>query len=196
MVITNVARALKYEIGVSITSMEDEDFHLHPLYTFCPTWKNQELEKTKNPEDFINSTNLDNEVGGDGFWTKKIKFVDQGRFVPCYTYEKPKPVPLGTFNAVAKFVIDMDQVDDLTLGIHESHGYIDSYYSMRGNNRLAFPSQILGAKVSREMRYEIATILVIRLASDSCIESQELKDEYCLEKNIADSLGQTFSRYN
>ena len=47
-------------------------------------------------------------------------------------------------------------MSNLTLGIHDSHGYIDSYYSMRGNNRIAFPSQILGAKVSREMRFEIA----------------------------------------
>ena len=50
----------------------------------------------------------------------------------------------------------MDQVNNLTLGIHDSHGYIDSHYSMRGNNRIAFPSQILGTKVSREMRFEIA----------------------------------------
>ena len=56
----------------------------------------------------------------------------------------------------AKFVVNVDQVSNLTLGIHDSHGYIDSYYSMRGNNRIAFPSQILGAKVSREMRFEIA----------------------------------------
>ena len=61
---------------------------------------------------------------------------------------------IGTFQA--KFVIDVDQVSNLTLGIHDSLGYIDSVYSMRGNNRIAFPSQILGAKVSREMRFEIA----------------------------------------
>ena len=112
----------------------------------------------------------------------------EGRFVPCYTYQKPEPVALGTFDAVAKFVIDMDEVSDLTLGIHDSHGYIDSYYSMRGNNRLAFPSQILGEKVSREMRFEIATILVIQLPGETCLQNPELKDEYCLEKNIADSL--------
>ena len=45
----------------------------------------------------------DDKDGGEGFWTTKMKFVyefGEGRFVPCYTYEKPKPVPLGTFDAV------------------------------------------------------------------------------------------------
>ena len=47
----------------------------------------------------------DGNQGGDGFWTTKLKFVyefGEGRFVPCYTYEKPKPVPLGTFHAVVR----------------------------------------------------------------------------------------------
>ena len=33
------------------------------------------------------------------------------------------------------------------------------------------------------------TILVIQLPSDSCMEDKDLKDEYCLEKNVADGLG-------
>ena len=36
-----------------------------------------------------------------------MKFVyefGEGRFVPCYTYEKPKPVPLGTFDAVVSYM--------------------------------------------------------------------------------------------
>ena len=42
-------------------------------------------------------------MGGDGFWTTKLKFIGEGRFVPCYTYEKPNPVALGTYDAVVRF---------------------------------------------------------------------------------------------
>ena len=30
---------------------------------------------------------------------------------------------------------------------------------------------------------------MIQLPSDSCMEDTDLKDEYCLEKNVADGLG-------
>ena len=43
---------------VAITSMEEVEKIVQPSYTFCPRWKNKELEKTKKPEEFITSTNL------------------------------------------------------------------------------------------------------------------------------------------
>lgn len=82
----------------------------------------------------------------------------------------------------------MDDIDDLTLAIHDNHGYINTHYSDRGNNRLTFPTQTLGGKVERESRYEIATVLVDRLSSDECLTNPELKDNYCLEKNVAETL--------
>ena len=82
--------------------------------------------------------------------------INARRFAPCYTYEKPNPVQLGTYDAVAKFIINMDEIDDLTLAIHDNHGYINTHYSHRGNNRLTFPTQTLGGRVERESRYEIA----------------------------------------
>jgi len=38
--------------------MEEVEKIVQPSYTFCPRWKNKELEKTKKPEEFITSTNL------------------------------------------------------------------------------------------------------------------------------------------
>ena len=75
LIINNVARVLRYEIGVSITSMENNDFNLHPLYTFCPDWSNVYDELTKTAKDFITSSNLDDKEGGDGFWSTKVKLV-------------------------------------------------------------------------------------------------------------------------
>ena len=105
LIINNVARVLRYEIGVSITSMENNDFNLHPLYTFCPQWSYVEYEKTKMAENFVNSSNLDEKEGGDGFWSQKYKLISAGRWVPCYTYEKPNPVQLGTYDAVVSIPI-------------------------------------------------------------------------------------------
>ena len=42
--------------------------------------------------------------------------------------------------------------------------------------------------MERESRYEIATVLVDRLSSDECLTNPELKDNYCLEKNVAETL--------
>ena len=39
----------------------------------------------------------------DGFWSTKKKYISAERFVPCYTYEKPNPVQLGTYDAVVIF---------------------------------------------------------------------------------------------
>ena len=39
-------------------------------------------------------------TNNDGFWTKKKKYISEKRFVLCYTYEKPNPVQLGTYDAV------------------------------------------------------------------------------------------------
>lgn len=50
----------------------------------------------------------------------------------------------------------MDLMRDLSLTLHDSHGYIDTHYSTKGNGKLVFPDQNLGGKVSREMRYEIS----------------------------------------
>ena len=104
LIINNVARVLRYEIGVSITSMENKDFNLHPLYTFCPQWSSIELKEVRSAQDFILSQNLDNKEGGDGFWSKKVKLIRAGRFVPCYTYERPNPVQLGTYLAVVRIL--------------------------------------------------------------------------------------------
>ena len=188
LIINNVARVLRYEIGVSITSMENKDFNLHPLYTFCPQWKMNFPFLITKAEYFIDSQNLDNKEGGEGFWSTKFKLIRAGRFVPCYTYERPNPVQLGTYLAVAEFIITMEDIDDLTLAIHDNHGYINTHYSHRGNNRLTFPTQTLGGNVERESRYEIATVLVDRLSSDECLTNPEMKDNYCLEKNVAETL--------
>ena len=85
----------------------------------------------------------------------------------------------------------MDEIDDLTIAIHDNHGYTNTHYSHRGNNRLTFPTQTLGGRVERESRYEIATVLVDRLSSDECLTNPELKDNYCLEKNVLETLNCT-----
>ena len=41
----------------------------------------------------------------DGFWTKKKKYISEKRFVICYTYEKPNPVQLGTYDAVVPILV-------------------------------------------------------------------------------------------
>ena len=91
----------------------------------------------------------------------------------------------------AEFKILMDEIDDLTIAIHDNHGYTNTHYSHRGNNRLTFPTQTLGGRVERESRYEIATVLVDRLSSDECLTNPELKDNYCLEKNVLETLNCT-----
>ena len=40
----------------------------------------------------------------DGFWSIKKKLIIDERFVPCYTYEKPTPVQLGTYDAVVSLI--------------------------------------------------------------------------------------------
>ena len=89
LIINNVARVLRYEIGVSITSMENNDFNLHPLYTFCPEWANVIDEYTKEAKDFITSTNLDDKEGGDGFWSSKVKLISARLVIVCRQHSNP-----------------------------------------------------------------------------------------------------------
>ena len=125
----------------------------HPLYTLCPKWsENKSLEESR--ESFITNSGLD-DGNGQGFWSDNVKLTGEGHFAKCYSFQQPNPVHLGIHTAVVKFVINMTFVDELTMAIHVDHGYIDTHYSVRGTNRLKFPSQTLGGNVVREMRYEI-----------------------------------------